>query len=441
LNANAAKRNIILSDTASMATIRDDINSKIASNRNVTNKKRERSAYDERLLSSLTYLAENYTKRVALLLDKYGKREEEEYAAVSTAQTQIAANNTRGHKEEDGKEKRATAAHITDLDSNLQEAISRYVDIHQWDLLRHTCTLLSSLPKPPPPSIKYHLIKFYFYHLKNSSSSSSSSSNGRDRRFGYCGVAKTLPDVIEAYKHECSLIENTNRRRRHQQRGDDAHDVVSQMDIQFLHVGDLDFPLVPLIEFEKRQLLPILNDDDDGEHRRGRAAAKSARVHRFGKQKTFDVKEAGEDLSQNSTAKRMMGMELTLHYSRDCMVDDGETTKLLITAASSSDEDCHHSHHDGEAAMRWFEGMNPVRDIDLNNLCFIDESEDGGGEGVAAAAVSGAAIRDDEEDGLCEIWLFRDRRGRTVGNEFTLGRGGGWAVCDRRAELVFDDLL
>mmetsp|Transcript_8009 Transcript_8009/g.17232 ORF Transcript_8009/g.17232 Transcript_8009/m.17232 type:complete len:423 (+) Transcript_8009:125-1393(+) len=422
-----------------MATIRDDINSKITSNGNVTNRKRERSAYDERLLSSLASLAENYTKRVALLLDKYGEREEEEYAAVSTAQTQTAANNTRGHQEEDGKEKRATAAHITDLDSNLQEAISRYVDIHQWDLLRHTCTLLSLWPKPPPPSIKYHLIKFYFYHLKNSSSSSLS--NGRNRHFGYCGVAKTLPDVIEAYKHECSLIENINQRQRNQQRGDDTHDVVSQLDIQFLHVGDLDFPLVPLIEFEKRQLLPIINDDDDDEHRRGFAAAKSARVHRFGKQKMFDVKEAGGDLLQNSTAKRMMGMALTLNYSRDCRCDDGGMTKLHITAPSSSNEYCHHSHHDGEAAMRWFEGMKPIRDIDLNNLCFVDESEHGGGEGVAAAAVTGAVTCDDEEDGLCEIWLFRDRRGRTVGNEFTLGRGGGWAVCDRRAELVFDDLL
>jgi len=267
------------------------------------------------------------------------------------------------------EEEQQKGAHITVLDSNLKGSVSRYLDIHQWEFLKCSCKLFSSWPKPPPPHVEYHLIKFYFY-----------SKNDLSHSLGYCGVAKTLADVVDACTHQCAMNEQLRRCER------------LNVDFQFLHVSDLDFPLVPLIEFDKRQSCELLG------------IVVPAQIHRLGKYEIYGVKEAGWDFPRDSTARSMMGMELTLHCERD------SRGNINLRAAGN-----------GEAALRWFEGLTPMRDIDLGNLCFFaDEETDQGGQ-------------------LCdmhEVWLFRDRRGRTVGNEFTLDCKGGWAVFNKKAALV-----
>eukprot|EP00584_Thalassiosira_punctigera_P011771 CAMPEP_0172546616 /NCGR_PEP_ID=MMETSP1067-20121228/16341_1 /TAXON_ID=265564 ORGANISM="Thalassiosira punctigera, Strain Tpunct2005C2" /NCGR_SAMPLE_ID=MMETSP1067 /ASSEMBLY_ACC=CAM_ASM_000444 /LENGTH=284 /DNA_ID=CAMNT_0013333579 /DNA_START=111 /DNA_END=962 /DNA_ORIENTATION=+ len=187
-------------------------------------------------------------------------------------------------REQQQQQQQESAAHIADLDSNLQESVSRYLDIHQWDLLKWTCKLFSSWPRPPPPRIEYHFIKFYFY----------SKSDHSLRGLGCCGIAKTLSDVVDACRHQCQLDEDTDLRR----------EGTVHVDVQFLHVGDFDFPLVPLIEFEKRQ-------------RCGHHDIVPARIHRFGRQEIFNVREAGGDLPSGSAAREMMGTELVLYYHED----------------------------------------------------------------------------------------------------------------------------
>lgn len=248
-------------------------------------------------------------------------------------------------------------ANMTDLDTNLQEAVSNYMDIHDWDLLKQSCKLLSSWPKPRPPPIEYHLIKFYFSNSHN---------------FGYCGVAKTLPALLNAYKHVYQFDKKLQSLSG------------ARIEIQFLHTGDLDSPLIPLIEYEKHQ------------HCKKNSAAC---IHQFSKRNRFDIKEAGDNLPAESTARKMMETELRLYHEED----ENGIKKLLV------------GH--GDAAIRWFDGMGPVVDIDLKNLCF-KYHEGQGGENV-----------------MHEIWLFRDRRGRTVGDDFTLGHDGSWAISNMKADL------
>lgn len=281
--------------------------------------------------------AANHDKKRAALVDDIGN-----------ANTETATGKKRDPK---------NRAHISDLDENMQETISKYMDIYSWDHLGQSCKLLSSWPEPPPPPIKYHIIKFYF---TNSS------------HLGYCGVAKTLDGVIDAYKHERALDVELHR----------PGNVT--IDIQFLHLGCLDFPLVPLIEYEQRQ-----HHDDK----------KPAQIHHSGKHKCFDVKEAGGDLPEESVARQMMNMKLNIYNEED---DEGKV-KLFLD-------------DDGQAAVRWLRDVAPVQDIDLVNLCFVDNEKQ-------------------EECDMYEIWLFRNRRGRTEGNELTLGQDGTWAICDIKADI------
>ena len=79
-----------------------------------------------------------------------------------------------------------TTANITILDEAMQSSISRYMDIYDWGNVQKTSKLFSSWPKPPPPKIDYHLISFCITDRRN---------------FAYCGVAKTLNAVKDAFKY------------------------------------------------------------------------------------------------------------------------------------------------------------------------------------------------------------------------------------------------
>ena len=245
-------------------------------------------------------------------------------------------------------------AQINDLDDSMRLKISCYADIYQWGMLKQTSKLLASWPKPPPPPVTYQLISFSF-------------SNCFDK--GYCGVAKSLPAVIDAFKSTAELDEDLL------QNGD------ASIDIEFIQFNDdANCRIVPLLQYRQSDYCQD---------------PKPANIHPFGR-KCFGVKRSGDKLPYS--LRKLLAMNVGFYY------DDGEhsETKMVLEKRT-------------EAAMQWFDGLKPSRDINLRHLWRT--------EGV-----------DEDEDTLemNEIWLNPDLCNESM---FTFGSDGNWAVSDYETHL------
>lgn len=106
---------------------------------------------------------------------------------------------------------------IESLDSTMRTLISQHIDIFDWLSIKQTCKCLKSFPRPPPPPIDYHFIRFSFSNWWCAA---------------YSGFAKTLPDVVDAFKFIVA---------QHQQ------DDIDTLEYEFIHLGDSEQPVIPLV--------------------------------------------------------------------------------------------------------------------------------------------------------------------------------------------------
>ena len=273
-----------------------------------------------------------------------------------------------------------TAAHITILDEAMQSSISRYLDIYDWDSLKETSKLLSSWPKPPPPKIDYHLIRFCITNCWSEA---------------YCGVAKTLNAVKEAFRH----VRNAD---------DSNWHAVEYIALEFMYIEDCNKPDIPLVQYYEREHCQRYSSDE------------LSWIHPHGKHR-FGVQGVGEKMtkcstlhsySYPSTVKQMLKMDMNLWVCPD--------------PSEAWDADRWHDglffdDPDQIFLFVWLDGAEPLQDIDLTQLFYV----------------YGLCENDwDDNPYRHEIWLNKKKSiyGEST-DRFTFGPDGNWAICNKNIDL------
>ena len=294
--------------------------------------------------------------------------EEEKKPPAKRSRNAPAAEDTASNQ----NEMYPTTAHITILDEAMQSSISRYMDIYDWGNVQKTSKLFSSWPKPPPPKIDYHLIRFCITDLRNGS---------------YCGVAKTLNSVKDAFKYIYNREEANSR---------DNYSYC-YLAFEFIYIRDCNEPAIPLIQYY------------GGTSATETCLEDLSKIHPCGK-KNFGVQGVQERLPKSSAIKSMMKMDVNLwvwpqpHENDLHRWHDG----LLF------DDDKH------IAAFVWLDGIEPSQDMDLKKLFFARQIDEEG----------------DWDAPNEEIWIHNyegSKRNKCPhGSNFTLGPGGTWSICNEK---------
>lgn len=205
-------------------------------------------------------------------------------------------------------------AEITALDKSTLASISQYMDIFQWSMIKETSKALRYWPKPPSPSIDYHLILFYVH----------------DRYSAYFGFAKTMNSLMEGFKYADSNIFPE---------GSNANDI----GYRFIRIKDHEEPIIPLIQYKNSE-----NGEDP-------YLDWLSQIHPVG-EKYFGVTEAGENLPKGGTLKRMMSKDIS-----DVYVDnDGPRSNAYDGVWFDDEADI--------ACFAWFKDTKPSADINLRHL-------------------------------------------------------------------------
>lgn len=255
-------------------------------------------------------------------------------------------------------------AKITSLDDDMQRAVSRYMDIYDWGNMKQTGKSFKTWPKPPPPSIDYHLIMFILSDAF---------------AVAYVGFATTLSGVLEA----CNSLEELYR-----QWGKELmHSWYLSLDVQFIRIEDAEAPVIPLARYKGSEYYKMCDNITE--------------IHPYG-EKHFGVEEAGKNLPKGSVAKKAMQMELNLSYEE---VGEEESAGANLLTVDYN-----------EAIVLWFDGLKPVKDVDLNHLWYTSTADE-----------------QEYEEFDQEIWINKSKGGG--GGKFIIDGDGEWAICKMETSL------
>jgi len=209
---------------------------------------------------------------------------------------------------------------IESLDSTMRTLISQHIDIFDWLSIKQTCKCLKSFPRPPPPPIDYHFIRFSFSNWWCAA---------------YSGFAKTLPDVVDAFKFIVA---------QHQQ------DDIDTLEYEFIHLGDSEQPVIPLVRCPVTENVESFSFD---------------KYLHPGGVKHFGLTVLG-DPPRGSSRKKLLKIRTTAWLQRDGAKVDAKDKQYMYKNVTFDDSDM-------VAACIWFQDVKPSKDINFNHFWYTEE--------------------------------------------------------------------